>query len=57
MIKDKYCNIHHIIHSINDIKKYNYLYNKNIYLLNNISFLLNNIKNYIISKKKIEKHN
>jgi hypothetical protein len=54
MTNDKHCDIHHIIYSIINIKKFNYSYNEKKYLLNNTSCLLNNMKNYIISKKKTE---
>jgi hypothetical protein len=48
MTNDKDCDIHHIIHPIINIKKYNYSYNEKKRILNNKSWLLNKT----ISKKK-----
>jgi hypothetical protein len=48
--KNKYCDIY-IIHSIIDMKKFNYPFHEKNILLNNTYFSSNNKKIYTISKK------
>jgi hypothetical protein len=52
MTNDKHCDIHHIIHSIINIKDIQLFIQCKKCLLNNTSGLLNNKKTYTISKKK-----